>query len=307
MTPEEPQTTPEQTAVETPVVETPAVETPVETPVERASNDPNRSLGQRLFDEPKPAEVAPTQVPEVAPQVSPTTPAPAQQTPQTFTQEQVQQMLQQQAAQTAQPTAQPAQQAPMSQEEINKALKYASVNAETYDAIFESESKEDSMKALEAYGQAIVQNALTAANYLQQEQLQNLQQQLNPYMSFADQQREMALQQEFYGANPELKGMEVLVDSAIAQLQTTQKQYKSPQELFTDVKTLVQSHLAVMQGGQPQTAQPQSTAAPQPPQTPVQQKPAMATLSTGGQGGAGQTAGSSSSTPGQNTAKKLFG
>lgn len=226
--------------------------------------------------------------------------------------------------------AQPAQQQQQQQlpqltdEQKQRFFQTARVTPEVYRGIFESDTPEESMQALENFGQAIVRNALTMANHLVAAEVNRVVEQVQPYMQFADSQRNLMMEQQFYGQNPDMRGMEVLVDESINRLSQQGYQFQNTNDLFNAIRNDVQQRLQILQGvipangqGQPtpvqQVAQqPQVTAGVQQ-MAPIQQagptgKPRMAALTSGSQGGTGTMSSGQQTQPGVNPlASKLFG
>jgi len=259
------------------------------------------------------APVIPPSVPSPQAPV-PSTPAP---TPVQYTPEQVAAFQQWQAAQQQQvmPPAQvqqphvpqaPRQAAPMSQPEIDKALNKYTVPVEQFNALF---AETDPVKATGILNDILekkVIQAVTMAHHLIQEAQSKIVGQVQPYMQFADTQREIMLREQFFAANADLKGQDLLIQTVMAQMAQERQAgiYRpaSEQQVFSDVAARTKALIAGMQ--QQGQAAPAVVQGAQPAQG---GKPPMAVLPTGGGGGA-QSAAGSTAIPGESpTARSIFG
>lgn len=182
-------------------------------------------------------------------------------------------------------------------EDIHKSLNVYKMNDADYAAIFETESKADSIKALDNVLQKVARQAVTMAHTLAEERIAALTSQVQPYMQFADEQRMSVMEQNFYQTNPDLKGSEPLVEAVVNAFAQKKVKFNTPQEMFTAIATNVKAYKQQLGG---QTQVPKAPAPVQPPAA----KPRMAPLSSGGQGGAAPSGGSAS---GMSTARALFG
>lgn len=192
---------------------------------------------------------------------------------------------------------------PVRQEDVQKHLNIYSVTEADYDAIFATESKEDSIKALNSMMQNVVRQAVTMSHVLVQDAQTNLQQQVRPYMQYADEQKHSAMEQAFYSQHSDLKAAQPVVDAVLKQFQGSGRKFDSPEKLFDAVAQNTKAYLLQLQQlGQTTTQNAQGPRLTQ--GTPQGGKPRMASLPSGGQGGSGAGGGNSGKV---NTAQRLFG
>lgn len=199
-----------------------------------------------------------------------------------------------------QPVQQP--QAP-SQEEIQRQLNIYNLTEADYDAVFDTEDKAQSIRALDAILQKAVRQAVTMSHVLIQEQAAQLQKTVQPYMQFADEQRTSVLQQAFYDRHKDLAAAQPVVDAVLKQFQQQGVKFNTHEQLFDAVAQNTKAYLTQMR----QLGQTVAPAAQGPVTTqvaPASGKPRMAALPSGGQGGAGAGGGKSGNV---NTAQALFG
>jgi hypothetical protein len=211
-----------------------------------------------------------------------------------------------QQQQMVQPVSQQQQQAaPPSADEIARQLNVYSLTQQDYDAVFETDNKADSIKALDSILQKAVRQAVTMSNVLVQEQVAQIQQQVQPYMQFADEQKHSALEQAFYGRHADLQAARPVVDAVLKQFQQGGQKFANPEQLFDAVAQNTKAYLLQLQQlGQTAAPVTQGQMQTSRREAPVSAKPAMAALPSGGSGGAGAGGGNSGKT---NTAQSLFG
>lgn len=213
-----------------------------------------------------------------------------------FTAEQIQQFQawqQSQQQQVQQPVVQ--QQQPLPDEEVAKLTNRFTMTEKEFDAIYEAPDKQTAIAAFNHVLQGVVKQAVTMASYLAMDQAQQVTQQVRPYMQFADSQRELMLRQNFYEANPELKGADVIVEAVLGNLTNSGQKFTSHKQLFDAVAKASKDQL-VRLGGQGQrngNAQPKV-------------KQPMAAMPNGSQGGNGSRMAPTGSGV-QQTAKSIFG
>lgn len=179
---------------------------------------------------------------------------------------------------------QPVQQAPkqLTQEEIDKAINKRVVSVDEFNSIF---SETDPKKATDVFNgilQGVAVQAATMAHHLIVEATSRLDQQYRPYAQFADSQRELVLREQFFAANPDLVGQDVLINVAQNELNQARAQGRynptSAQQVFQDVATRTKALIAGMQRqGQPSQV---ATTQQQPPQAAPNGKGPMAVLPT---------------------------
>ena len=204
---------------------------------------------------------------------------------------------------------QPVQQAPVqqaaapSQEEIQKQLNIYNLTEQDYDAVFDTEDKAQSIRALNEVLQKAVRQAVTMSHVLIQEQAARLQQTVQPYMQFADEQRTSVLQQAFYDRHKDLQAAQPVVDAVLKQFQSQGVKFNTHEQLFDAVAQNTKAYLLQMQQ-LGQTVTPAAQGPVQAQVAPASGKPRMAALPSGGQGGAGAGGGKSGNV---NTAQALFG
>lgn len=183
---------------------------------------------------------------------------------------------------------------------IRKELNIYEVTEQDYDAIFSTDSKQESMKALNDMLQKAVRQSVTMGNVLVQEAIAQVQQQVQPYMQFADSHRHNVLETGFYERHPDLKPAQQFVDAVLKQFKADGVRFSTPEELFDAAAQNTKAYLLQLQQ-LGQTVAPATQGLPQPQQA---VKPAMAALPSGGRGGAGNGGGNSGKV---NTAQRLFG
>ena len=208
----------------------------------------------------------------------------------------------------AAPVAQvPQQTRQLTQAEIDTAVNRYTVTPEVFNQLF---SETDPAKATELFNSILekkVVQAVTMANHLINEARSTIVGQVQPYMAFADSQRELMLREQFFQTNADLKGQDLLIQTVMAQMAQERQAgvYKpaSEQQVFSDVAARTKALIAGMQ------QQGQAPAALVPGAQPVVQangKPAMAVLPSGG-GGGSQSASVSTAAAGQSqTAVAIF-
>jgi hypothetical protein len=276
--------------------------------------------GTTHVDDPAaPAVVAPVvpATPVVAAPVVAAAPAVA---PVQYTPEQIAAFQQWQAAQAQQVIPQapvqpvqhnpqaPRQQQQLTQPEIDQALNRYTVAPEEFNALFNEPDPAKATAILNGMFQKVVVQAVTMAHHLIQDQGAQLKQQVAPYMQFADTQREVMLREQFFLANPDLKGQDLLIQNVMSQLALERQkgvyQPASEQQVFSDVATRTKALIASLQ--QQGQALPTVAGAPAQQAAPAV-KPGMARLPGGG-GGGSQSAANGTAAAGQNqTAMNIFG
>lgn len=223
----------------------------------------------------------------------------------------------QQSAPIIEPVVQPMVQPPvqqqqqqvapqLTQEQVAQQLNIYSLTEADYDAVFDTNDKQESIKALDNILQKAVRQAVTMSHVLVQEAQHKIQTQVQPYMQFADEQKHSALEQAFFTEHKDLEAARPVVDAVLKQFQQSGQKFASPKQLFDAVAQNTKAYLLqIQQLGQ--------TVAPavqglnqQQQQTTVQTtgRSRMAVLPSGGQSGAGTGGGNSGKT---NTAQTLFG
>src|SRR5690606_5575398 len=155
----------------------------------------------------------------------------------------------------------------------------------------------------------IVQEAVTAAQVLTQYTQNQIFQQIQPHIQFAEQQRNAVLADQYFSKNPNHRGLDPLIQAVHQQLLTEKFRAQTPQQLFDEVAKRVDelvNQLGVNPQGQGQQGQQSAMNVHQvqSQQAPTQQT-RMSTLTRGGQGGTGAPSNSGSSK--QSTAQRLFG
>lgn len=217
------------------------------------------------------------------------------------------QQSQQHAQQQANAQAKAAEPRQYTTEELN----IYQLNEDHFNKIFDSEDKAVSIQALNDMLQGVAKQAYTMAQINNQQVMDQrfgeMDQRLQPHLTFAQQQQELAAEQQFYSDYPTLQGMNSVVDQVTAQLRQEGAQFPSHKELFSEVAKRTQAIITTISGQQPQgqvanqgQLPPQRTAAPT-----TQQKPAMAAVGAGGSGGAG--GGQTATTGKPNAAQSIFG
>jgi len=287
------------TGAETPEVvqETPAIEVP---------NSAQSIFGEESSSVTEQNQIAPEVVPAVAP-TEPVVPAPV-----AMTQEQIVQMASQSVmqAQQAQQTQQTQEAAKGPRQYTPEELNLFQVDENLFNQIFDSEDKAVAIQALNTMLQGTAKQAFTMAQLNNREyvgqQIGEVNQRIEPHISFAQQQQEQHMVHEFYTTYPDLKGMDQVVSQVTAGLRQEGKQYKTPKELFSEVATRTQAIIQHISGGQqPGVVPVQGQTPTQIPAQQVQQKPSMASVGAGGTGGAGGGQGQQQTNT--NAAKSIFG
>lgn len=301
----------EQVATQEPEVQVPATEVKVEeTPP--VVEEKKVSTSERLFGQkPKVEEPATPEVVEEAPkpvEASVVTP-PVETLPTTASQQQgptPEQIAAYQRAVEAQMAQQQpvVQKTPPTQQELEKAMNKFSVDETLFKKIFESETPEESIAAMNQMVQGSVIQAVTMAKHLYENEIHQLRQQLNPYVTYAEQALEHERVNTFYNKNPELKPLESVVNMVTQQMRAEGLRFESDEKAYEEVAKRAKAQVDLLKaaGLTPQTVQ--TPVATPSVQAPVAQRPQMAALPTGGQGGGGSTSGSTGK---QSTAQKLFG
>lgn len=217
-----------------------------------------------------------------------------------FRQWQVSQQQQQPVQQ--QPIVQQQQQAPVQQQqpqqlsdaEVARLTNRFVIDEAQYDKMFATEDKAQSIAAFNEIVQGAVRQAVTMSQYLAQEHVSRVQQQVQPYMQFADSQRELMLRENFFNKYPDLRGADVIIRAVQQDMSSKGVKYNSMEELFDAVAKASQAQLRML------SAQGQQVNGTQP-----RVKPAMASLPAGA-GGGGSKMAQTGSGP-QTTARSLFG
>jgi hypothetical protein len=204
--------------------------------------------------------------------------------------------VQQQQHQAA-PVQQQQQQVPqLSKEEADRVLNKFTLTQKEYDAIFKTESEEASIEALNEVLQNTVKQAVTMAFHLVQDTEQRVVSGVKPYMQFADSQREIMLRETFFAEHPTLRGADPILNAVMTQMATGGQKFNTQKDLFDAVAKSTKAQLAQMGMVQGQAnTKPAGNG----------QKPRMAALPTGGQGGSSQSAATGQS-GGSNTARAIF-
>jgi hypothetical protein len=248
----------------------------------------------------------------VATSQTPATPAPVQYTPEQLVQFQQWQAAQQQqvippaAVQPQHQPQAPRQEPQMSQADIDKALNKYVVSVDDFNTLFsEADPVKATAKLNDLLDKKVIQ-AVTMAHHLIQEAQSQTLGRVQPYMQFADTQREIMLREQFFANNADLKGQDLLIQTVMAQMAQERQAgvYKpqSEQQVFSDVATRTKALIA---GMQQQGHTPASVAQGAQPAARVAGKPAMAVLPTGG--GGSQSAANGSAAPGESqTARAIF-
>lgn len=181
----------------------------------------------------------------------------------------------------------------------------------TFNKIFDSESKAESIAAMNQMLQGVAQQAFTMAQLHNGSQMDSrfgqLSTEMQPYMTAVDQQREQVMQQQFFTAHPTLKGMEQVVGQVLAGVKQEGRQFSDQKTLFGEVAKRTQAIIEHISGGQQSAGGVQNAGQTAPIAAQGQQaqvKPRMASVSQGGVGGAGGGQGSATS---PNAAKSIFG
>jgi hypothetical protein len=180
------------------------------------------------------------------------------------------------------------------QEEFDKTFNVMRVNPKHLEML--AQGGDAALQAHNEMIQGAVRQAVTMAQALYQNQHAQLQQQLNPYMQFANQMRENAYRNEFYETNKDLAGFEPLVEDVKGRLE--REGFKgSKEQVFKRLAEETRKVLSVVQkpGATGNVSQTQANTTTK-----------MTPLSGGGQGGAGSS-NTTSAGGGSSTAKSIFG
>lgn len=189
---------------------------------------------------------------------------------------------------------------PATQEEIQRELNVYKMTEKDYAAIFDVETREESIQALDGVLQNVVRQSLTMANVLMEEKFAAMQQQVLPYMQFADDQRSSAMETAFYSRHQDLVASKPVVDAVKKQFTDQGVKFDTAEQAFDAIAKNTKAYLQqLVQLGQTASLPMAGQSA-----TPAAQKPRMAQMPAGGQGGA--TGGASASGK-LNTAARLFG
>lgn len=270
---------------------------------------------------PAPAAAPPAAAPAGAP-AAPAVPAAAPAGAVTLDPAQAAQFAAWQAQQAMPPVAQqqplqvPVQQqqqqppAPPSQAEIDKAINRYTATPEEFNALFTETDPKKATEILNGMFQKVVTQAVTMAHHLVQDQAAKLHNAVQPYMSFADTQREHMLREQFFATNPDLKGQDLIIQTVMGRLaqerQAGRYQPASEQQVFQDVAAHTKALIAQMQQ-QGQAGAPAPAVVPAQ-VTPAAVKPAMAVLPTGGGGGGSPSVPQGQAAAGESqTARSIFG
>jgi hypothetical protein len=299
-------------------ISNPAVESAVEPP------EGTGSVIEPVVEEAPVVEVPPvvpaTPVVPVVPAAAPVAPAPAAPAPPTAEQIAQFQAWQAQQAQQFVPVQQPVQQQPVHQPqaprqltepEIDKAINRYRVTPEEFNALFNEPDPAKAVGILDGMLQKAVVQAVTMAKHLIDDSASQVQRTVQPYMQFADAQREVMLQEQFFQANPDLKGQDLLIGNVMAQMAVERQkgvyQPQSEAQVFSDVATRTKALIAAMQQ-QGHVVLPAQPGAVQTPVAPAG-KPRMAVLPTrGGGGGAPPSAAGNAAAAGESQdARSIFG
>lgn len=195
----------------------------------------------------------------------------------------------------------PAQPPPFDQAKFERDFQVAKVTPDDMKIL--SEGGEKAVAHMQDMLQRPAKQALTMANFLIQQSLQQFRQELAPYMEFANASRETMFRQEFLGQNADLKDYEPIVHEVINKLQAAGVR-GTKEEIFKKVSDEARRLIQVATKGNvpPTSGTPPPTGGQQPSQP---TSPRMTPLSGGGQGGAGQGPASSDGS-GNKTARTLF-
>lgn len=211
------------------------------------------------------------------------------------------QPVQQQQQQVVQQQQQPAPvqmptQSQLSPKEADRIMNKFTLGQQEYDAIFKTDSEEASIAALNNVLQNTVKQAVTMAFHLVNDTESKVINKVQPYIQFADTQRELMLRESFFSEHPSLKGADPIISAVMSQMAQGGVKYASQKELFDAVATSTKAQLAQMGLVQGQTNNPTPRAA--------SVKRPMASLPTGGQGGSQASADTGQG--GSNTARTIF-
>jgi hypothetical protein len=200
------------------------------------------------------------------------------------------------------------QQKQLSQEELDKAFNKFVVTPELYAQIFDAEKPEQSIAALNNLVAGAVKQAVTMAYHVMNDQFQQFDGRLKPYMSFADEQRETMLRNQYFEMFPTHKQLDPIIQQVHQQMKAEGYKASDMKGLFTEVGKRVDAIVNQLKtaagitggdnsgaGGQQQNNGGQQQAS---------QKPKMSSLNSGGQGG---EPGGSGGGGGGNKVKSLWG
>lgn len=211
-------------------------------------------------------------------------------------QQQQQQLPQQQVRQQQPVQSQPQPQTqPLSEEEVARLTNRFTLDEAGYDAIFATEDKQESIRALNQVLQGVVRQAVTMSHYLMQDTAGKIQQTVQPYMQFADSQRELMLRETFFSEHPDLRGSEVIINAVMTGMAQQGVKFSDNKQLFDAVAKATKDQLAAL-GAKGQMNGQQTQQA--------QVKPKMARLPAGSGGGSGMAQVHSG---GSSTARAVFG
>lgn len=168
---------------------------------------------------------------------------------------------------------------PLSQEELDRALKVFKPSMKHIEAI--QGGGEGAVQALAEIAQGIYQQANTMAAYQLAMMQEQLEARLNPLQSHYQQQQARELQNEFMTAYPTLKGYEPLLMSIRDQLVREGTKFKDKTAAFAEVAKRADAVIKSLPGAG--SAASNGTPANQQPATAHQ----MSTLTGGGQSGTG--------------------
>lgn len=205
---------------------------------------------------------------------------------------------------------------PLSDAEFNQRFGVVTVDAKTYTDIFGfAPEKPEQVQALHNFGQNLVKQTMRMAQFMHQQELSKVRNELTgqvtPLLQSHQEARQRELRNEFYETNPDLKEYDALVQEIVNNL-TNEAKVKgplfqgTPAEQKTAAFNFVATHARTLLG----RSAPSGQAAPQQvtsQQSQHVQQPTrrMSTMSMGGQSsGAGVAAVNSRSS---NDAKSIFG
>lgn len=151
--------------------------------------------------------------------------------------------------------------------------------------------KPEAVPVLNAILQGIARQSVTMSAHQMRMQMQQMMQQIAPMQQMMREQQEASYRQEFYTANKDLKGYEMVAEAVFAQLKS-ENFSGSKDDVFKEIAKRTRAIKAKLSGGQQQQGAPR--------------KQAPTLLRGGGQGGAigGSSKNGSKVNP---TAKSIFG
>lgn len=215
---------------------------------------------------------APTQVPTPAP-VTPS-PAPTPTPSPGLTRDDIQELVNS----VTQASAPRQQEAPLTQAEIDQALRVFRPTAKQVSSILAG--GEEAVIALNEIVNGTATHATTVAQLQLQSAMQQLESRLNPLQSYVQERQAEQLKQEFLESNPDLKGYEPLLMSVRDQMVREGLKFRDKKTAFAEVAKRAKDVINKLPGvGSPAPAQGQQTSAPH----------QMSTLTGGGQGSTGTT------------------